>query len=208
LTINLDTTLIIKNNQLTQRNNDDKIQYNLKSYFNKNNKTNFERYSKNVNISKNQNNIVPKYSFNKFYSSNKFLKKKNYLESQYERELRFQRLLLKCKNNVEKEETPSQFNIIKTYKMTEEFFKETLENELNNKKQISNINNQILNKKKDEVVKKRKSNNDKKKVITLYKDNLQIFNINQRSIDEITNSIAKLTLKKNSLKKHTINELI
>ena len=29
--------------------------------------------------------------------------KKNYLENQYERELRFQRLLLKCKNNVEKE---------------------------------------------------------------------------------------------------------
>ena len=167
MTINLDTTLIIKNNQLIQRNNDDKIQYNLKSYFNKNNNiktySNFERYSKNVNSSKNQNNIVPKYSFNKFYSSNKFLKKKNYLESQYERELRFQRLLLKCKNNVEKEEIQSQFNIIKTYKMTEEFFKDTLENELNSKKQISNINNQILNKEKDEVVKKRKAIMIKKK---------------------------------------------
>jgi hypothetical protein len=46
--------------------------------------------------------------------------------------------------------------------MTEEFFKDTLENELNSKKQISNINNQILNKEKDEVVKKRKSNMIKK----------------------------------------------
>lgn len=215
LTLNLDTTLLIKNNQLqlTQRNNDDKIQYNLKSYFNKNNNntkthSNFERYSNNINHSKNPSNkyIIPKYSFNKFYSSHKFLKKKNYLENQYERELRFQRLLLKCKNNIEKEEAPSQFNIIKTYKMTENFFKDTLENELNSKKIISNINNQILNKEKEEVVKKRKSDNNKKEVI--YKDNLQIFNINQRSIDEITNSIAELTFKKNSLKKHVINELI
>ena len=215
LTLNLDTTLLIKNNQLqlTQRNNDDKIQYNLKSYFNKNNNntkthSNFERYSNNINHSKNPSNkyIIPKYSFNKFYSSHKFLKKKNYLENQYERELRFQRLLLKCKNNIEKEEAPSQFNIIKTYKMTENFFKDTLENELNSKKIISNINNQILNKEKEEVVKKRKSDNNKKEVI--YKDNLQIFNINQRSIDEITNSIAELTFKKNSLKKHVINEFI
>jgi hypothetical protein len=209
LMLNLDTTLLIKNNHLTQRNNDDKIQYNLKSYYNNiKSNSNFERYSNNINHSKNPNNkhIIPKYSFNKFYSSHKFLKKKIYLENQYERELRFQRLLLKCKNNVEKEETPSQFNIIKTYRMTENFFKDTLENELNSKKIISNINNQALNKEKEEVAKKRKSDNNKKKVI--YKDNLQIFNINQRTIDEITNTIAELTLKKNCLKKHVINELI
>lgn len=128
------------------------------------------------------------------------------MENQYERELRFQRLLLKSKNNVEKEEVPSQFNIIRTYRMTENFFKDTLENELNNKKIFSNINNQILNKEKEEVAKKSKSDNIKK--IVIYKDNLEIFNINQRSIDEITNSIAELTFKKNSLKKHVINELI
>lgn len=219
LTLNIDTTLLTKNSHLTQRNNDDEIQNNLKSYFNKNNKnkkshSNFERYSNNINKinninrSKNQSNkyIIPKYSFNKFYSSHKFLKKKNYLENQYERELRFQRLLLKSKNNVEKEEVPSQFNIIRTYRMTENFFKDTLENELNNKKIFSNINNQILNKEKEEVAKKSKSDNIKK--IVIYKDNLEIFNINQRSIDEITNSIAELTFKKNSLKKHVINELI
>ena len=212
-TLNLDTTLLIKNNQLTQRNNDDKIQYNLKSYFNKNNNikphSNFERYSNNISHSRYPNNkyIIPKYSFNKFYSSHKFLKKKNYLENQYERELRFQRLLLKCKNNVEKEEETSQFNIIKTYKMAENFFKDTLENELNSKKIFNNINNQILNKERDEETKKRKINNDLKKKV-IYKNNLQVFNINQRSIDEITNSIAELNLKTNSHKKHTINELI
>lgn len=120
------------------------------------------------------------------------------MENQYERELRFQRLLLKSKNNVEKEEVPSQFNIIRTYRMTENFFKDTLENELNNKKIFSNINNQILNKEKEEVAKKSKSDNIKK--IVIYKDNLEIFNINQRSIDEITNSIAELTFKKIHLK--------
>lgn len=120
------------------------------------------------------------------------------MENQYERELRFQRLLLKSKNNVEKEEVPSQFNIIRTYRMTENFFKDTLENELNNKKIFNNINNQILNKEKEEVAKKSKSDNIKK--IVIYKDNLEIFNINQRSIDEITNSIAELTFKKIHLK--------
>lgn len=38
LTLNIDTTLLTKNSHLTQRNNDDEIQNNLKSYFNKNNK--------------------------------------------------------------------------------------------------------------------------------------------------------------------------
>ena len=213
LTLNSDTTLLMKNNQLTQRNNDDIIQYNLKSYFNKNynnnNNNNYERYSSNINQSRNPNHHkynIPKYSFNKFYSSYKFLKKKNILENQYERELKFQRLFLKSKNNAETEEAPSEFNIIKTYRMTENFFKDTLENELSSQRIMNNINNQALNKEKEEVVKKKKSDNIKKTVI--YRDNLQIFNINQRSIDEITNCIAELTFKKNSLKKHVINELI
>ena len=221
--LNFNTTLLIKKNYLTQRNNNyERIHYNLKSYFNKNtnvktqqNAIGYSNYIKN-SISKYPiiKNNIPKYSFNKYYSSHKFLRKKGYLENQYEREIKFQKLILRMKNNNEEEEKPSQFNIIKTYKMSENFFKNTLENELNNKifDMISNNNNnnikKINNKKDNNEIIKNKKYIDENKIKIPFKDNLQIYNINQKSIDEITNSIAKLNLKKCKLKKHTINELI
>ena len=159
--------------------------------------------------------IIPKYIYNKYYSSKKYNKKRQILEKQYEREIKFQRQHLKSKFSIYEEGKIPQFNIRECYKQSQEFYENTLEFELmnddddeiedfkpkNEYKSKNKLKTQNLGEVKPIELKPKFVDVNKK---LYYKNEKEISNINQKSIDQISNYINNLNtdIDKIIMKKH------
>ena len=143
---------------------------------------------------------IPKYNYNYYYFNKKFKQKYNFLESQFDREINFQRQLLKTKFIKEEFEKPESVDIKDIHKKVDEFYYTTFQNELMNAKEKQIIFDKI------ETTSAKKPKIQKKIFITepklFYSANLkkqkeylnpnQITEINDDCINEITNKISKI----------------
>ena len=160
---------------------------------------------------------IPRYIYNNYYFNKKFKKKYNFLENQYDKEIEFQKQLLKTKFIKEESFRPEAFNIRDIHKKVEEFYYTTYENELMNakEKQIIFDKNELMNANKQKAARRLFSadyklfsspNLQKEKD---YLNTNQIEEINNDCINDITNKILKIssqekaiTIKKRKIKKN------
>jgi hypothetical protein len=151
---------------------------------------------------------IPRYNYNDYYFNKKFKKKYNFLENQYDKEIDFQKELLKTKFYKDYSLKPEPFNYRDIEKKVEEFYYTTYENELMNakEKQIIFDKSELMKKTK---MQRRLFNADHHKlyspIIKKEKDYLntnQIRETNDECINDITNKILKISSQeKNILRK-------
>ena len=70
-------------------------------------------------------NEIPRYKNNSMLFNKKYCKKKAFLEEQYDKELKFQKAMLRCKTE-EKETVQNFFNEMKVRQEAEDFYNTTL----------------------------------------------------------------------------------
>ena len=166
----------------------------------KTDKTNKNQKSKiKKNVFKYTPRYIPRYNYNDYYFNKKFKKKYNFLENQYDKEIEFQKQLLKTKFYKDYSLKPEPFNYRDLEKKVEEFYHTTYENELMNakEKQIIFDKSELLNKAR---MPRRLFSADYHK---LYSPNLkkekdylnmhQIKEMNDECINDITNKISKIS---------------
>ena len=148
-------------------------------------------------------NYIPQYNYNQYYFNKKYTKRFNFLESQFDREIEFQKELLKTKY-IKDETLPETVDIRDIYKKVDDMYYTTYENELMNakEKQIIFDKNELLNSTKGRAQRRNFSaaqkifnylNNKKEKIDKEYPNKNQISEINEDCINDITNMISKLT---------------
>ena len=79
--------------------------------------------------------MIPRYKYNNYYFNKRFRKKYNFLENQYDRELAFQKQLLKLKYIKEETGKPESISIKDIHKSVDRFYFSTFQNELMNAKE-------------------------------------------------------------------------
>ena len=164
----------------------------------KNSKSN-NKYENRSNSIK-QEKKVPKYDYNNYYFNKKFKNKYNFLRSQFDREIDFQKKLLKSKFLKEEFENPVSVDIKDIHKKVDEFYYTTLENELMNakEKQIIFDKTEIMNSNKAKTQRKAFVGNKNLfrfsilRKETDYLNPHQITERNDDCINEITNKISKI----------------
>ena len=144
---------------------------------------------------------IPRYNYNNYYFNKKFKKKYDFLENQYDKEIAFQKQLLKTKFiKDESSSKPESLNIRDIHKKVEEFYYTTFENELMNakEKQIIFDKTELMNTNKSKP--KRIFSIDTKMLSSLnlqkekeYVNSNQITEMNEDCINEITNKILKIS---------------
>ena len=149
---------------------------------------------------------IPRYNYNNYYFNKRFKKKYEYLESQYDKELIFQKQLLKSKFIKEQSGKPETINIKDIQKSVDKFYFSTYENELMNAKEkqiifnIAPTSNSIKKTQKRAISsepKKYSSLNTKKEV--KYLSGKQINDNINDYINNITNKISKITSKEKEI---------
>ena len=157
-------------------------------------------------------NEIPRYKNNSMLFNKKYSKKKAFLEEQYDKEIKFQKAMLRCKTE-EKEYIQNFFNEMKVRQEAEDFYKTTLlkkimeNNEKNRTKKIENDLNSrnIVKPKIGNYYSKSKANETYDFSLS---DN---FNIkpnehNQEVINGITNEISYIKKKEYLLSKFLKNK--
>ena len=152
--------------------------------------------------------IIPRYKYNNYYFNKRFRKKYNFLESQYDRELAFQKQLLKSKYIKEETGKPESISIKDIHKSVDRFYFSTFENELMNAKEKQIIFNKTqtinhmkkLQKKAFSIEPRHYSPISLNKEIEYLSPN-QIYERNDDCINEITNKISKINTKEKEIEK-------
>lgn len=160
---------------------------------------------------------IHKYNYNNYYFNKKFKKKYNFLENQYDKEIEFQKQLLKTKFIKDESLKPESFNIRDIHKKVEDFYYTTYENELMNakEKQIIFDKTELMNTNRLKTT--RRLFSAETKIFSLsnlhkekeFLNNNQIQENNNDCINDITNKILKIssqekeiTIKKRKIKKN------
>ena len=142
---------------------------------------------------------IPRYNYNYYYFNKKFKKKFNFLEAQYDKEIDFQKQLLKTKSNKDELFNPESFNSRDVHAKAKEFYYITFENELMNAKEKQIIFDKTEQLKTSKLKPRKIYSNDNKLYSSLnlhnkkdYLNSNQITEINGNCINEITNKIVKI----------------
>lgn len=158
--------------------------------------------------------IIPRYKYNNYYFNKRFRKKYNFLENQYDRELAFQKQLLKSKYIKEETGKPESINIKDIHKSVDRFYFSTFQNELMNAKEKQIIFNktQTINHMKKLQRKVFHTESRQYSPISLNKEieylsPNQICEKNDDCINEITNKISKIYTKEKEIEKKKRNIL-
>mgnify|MGYP002624488837 CR=1 FL=1 len=148
---------------------------------------------------------IPRYKYNNFYFNKRFKIKYEFLESQYDKELAFQKQLLKSKFVKEQSGKLESINIKDIHKSVDRFYYSTFQNELMNakEKQITfNITTTANSSRKNQKrtlsteVRQYSSLNEKE---VKYLCGKQINDKINDCINDITNKISKITSKEKEL---------
>jgi len=175
-------------------------------------KIKFENYAK-QKIKKNKKNVfkytpkyIPKYDYNNYFFNKKYKIKYNYLEKQYDREIDFQKQLLKTKFIKEYSIKPESVDVRDIYKKVDELYYTTFENELMNakEKQIIFDKTELMNTNKSKFPRRMfsadqkvfSSNTQKEKE---YLNINQITETNNDCINDITNKILKISSQEKAI---------
>ena len=148
---------------------------------------------------------VKKYNYNEYFFNKDYIKKLNFLEKQYDRELDFQKQLLKTKFNKEEvNEKIPDVDIRNVNKKCENIYYSTFLNELMNVKEAqvifdkAEISNNFKQSKKNKKEDKNYFSSTQKKE---YKESSKIRDINEGYINDITNSIMKINSEEKKVNK-------
>ena len=152
-------------------------------------------------------NEIPRYKNNSMLFNKKYCKKKAFLEEQYDKELKFQKAMLRCKTE-EKETVQNFFNEMKVRQEAEDFYNTTLLKKImenNEKNRTKKIENDLNSR---NIVKPKIGNYySKSRINETYDFTLnEHFNIkpnehNQEVINDITNEISYIKKKEFLLSK-------
>lgn len=152
--------------------------------------------------------IIPRYKYNNYYFNKRFRKKYNFLENQYDRELAFQKQLLKSKYIKEETGKPESISIKDIHKSVDRFYFSTFHNELMNAKEKQIIFNktQTINHTKKLQKKVFSTEPRQHTPISLNKEieylsPNQICEKNDDCINEITNKISKINNMEKEIEK-------
>lgn len=160
-------------------------------------------------------NKVPRYNYNHYYFNKKFKKKYNYLESQYDKEIAFQKQLLKTKFVKEESGKPEPVNVQDIQKKVEHFYFYTFENELMNAKESKIVfdKTDMPNSSKKKLPRRIVSaeqrifshlifnQNKETETEKKYLDENQIKDVNDDTINVVTNKILEITNKEKLINK-------
>ena len=149
---------------------------------------------------------IPRYKYNNFYFNKRFKKKYEFLESQYDKELAFQKQLLKSKFIKEHSGKPESINIKDIQKSVDRFYFSTYENELMNAKEKQNIFNVTPTVNPIRKTQKRALSTEPKQYSILntkkevkYLSGKQINDQINDCINDITNKISKISSKEKEI---------
>ena len=199
----------LRNNRVQSAKIKSNIIYNTENFFNENKKSlRMEKRNKTI-VHKHSHQYIPKYEFNKYYFNKGFKKKENFLEKQFDRELDFQKRLLKTKCNKEEiYEKIEGVNITEINKKCDEFFYSTLTNELMNinERKIffdkASLNKKSMKAKKKTPKKSHILQINIKKDENCYKEKNEINAINEDCINDIMNDMMKISCDEKRLIKN------
>ena len=151
---------------------------------------------------------IPRYNYNNYYFNKKFKNKYNFLENLYDKEIQFQKQLLRTKFIKEESLRPEPFDIRDIHKKVDEYYYTTYENELMNAKEkqiifdkteLNNVNKVKLIKRKFSADMKLSSSNLQKEKD--YLNSNQIKDMNNDCINDITNKISKISSQEKAIVK-------
>ena len=149
---------------------------------------------------------IPRYRYNNFFFNKKFKKKYEFLETQYDKELEFQKKLLKSKFIKEQSGKPESINIKDIQKSVDRFYFSTYENELMNAKEKQIIFNVTQKANPIRKTQKRAVSSDPRRYSSLNtKKEVKYLNAKQINdqindcINDITNKISKISSKEKEI---------
>ena len=188
----------IKNNSLQSARAKLNLISNIEN-FHSERKNNKKMEKKSRTIYKYGHQYIPKYEFNKYYFNKGFKIKENFLEKQFDRELDFQKRLLKTKCNKEEiYEKIHGVNVTEINKKCDDFFYGTLTNELMNARERkiffdkTDINLKSIKIKKRNSKKNFIPSSNIKNFEETYKEKNEINANNEDRINDIMNDIMKI----------------
>ena len=149
---------------------------------------------------------IPRYKYNNFYFNKRFKKKYEFLESQYDKELAFQKQLLKSKFIKEQSGKPESINIKDIQKSVDRFYFSSFENELMNAKEKQNLFNVTPTVNPIRKTQKRPLSTEPRQYSSLntkkevkYLSGKQINDTINDCINDITNKISKISSKEKEI---------
>ena len=152
--------------------------------------------------------IISRYKYNNYYFNKRIRNKYNFLENQYDRELDFQKQLLKLKFYKEETGKPESISIKDIHKSADRFYYTTFQNELMNAKEKQIIFNKTQTKNHIKKTQRKIFNTESSQFSPLnlnkeieYLSPHQIYEKNYDCINEITNKIAKICNKEKEIEK-------
>ena len=159
--------------------------------------------------------IIPRYNYNNYYFNKRFRKKYNFLENQYDRELAFQKQLLKSKNIKGETGKPESISIKDIHKSVDRFYFTTFQNELMNAKEKQIIFNKIQTIGHAKKFQRKVFYTESRQYSPIslnkefeYLSPNQIYERNDDCINEITNKISKIITKEKEIEKKRRNNIL